>query len=143
MNFNKFWKEFTTLPEVEAIALGGSRLKQIFDEKADNDLYFYCNEIPIENILRRILQNDCHYMELGDNCTLKDGMDFDIFYQSLEYFSQQIYSVIEEYTPSNGYPICMWHDFYIATFNLIRMVNWKNCKICIKYYIQKNYVSIL
>lgn len=67
VNFNKFWKEFTTLPEVEAIALGGSRLKQIFDEKADNDLYIYCNEIPIENTLRRIWENDCHYMELGNS----------------------------------------------------------------------------
>ena len=67
VNFNKFWKEFTTLPEVEAIALGGSRLKQIFDEKVDNDLYIYCNEIPIENTLRRILENDCHYMELGNS----------------------------------------------------------------------------
>src|SRR5699024_1639481 len=26
MNFNRLWKEFTTLPEVEAIALGGSRV---------------------------------------------------------------------------------------------------------------------
>ncbi|WP_218931886.1 nucleotidyltransferase domain-containing protein [Ruoffia halotolerans] len=39
MNFNKLWKEFTTLPEVVAIALGGSRVKQILEEKSDYDLY--------------------------------------------------------------------------------------------------------
>lgn len=100
--------------------------------------YIYCNETPSENTRRRILENYCHYMELEDNCTLKDGIDIEILYRSLEDFSQQIYSVVEEYTPSNGYPICMWHNFYMATFNLIRLVNWANCKISIKYHIQKN-----
>ncbi|MFL2137139.1 hypothetical protein ACEN33_12220 [Ruoffia sp. FAM 24228] len=143
MNFNIFWKEFTTLPEVEAIALGGSRLKQIFDEKADNDLYFYCIEIPIENILRRILENYCHYMELGDNCTLKEGIDFDIFYQSFEYFSQQIYSVVEEFNPSNGYTTCMGHN--LLHCNILFDNNGKLEKRQNKYQIsdQKSYVKIL
>lgn len=67
MNFSKLLKEFTTLPEVESIALGGSRVKQIFDEKSDYDLYIYCNEIPSENARRRILEKYCHYMELGNS----------------------------------------------------------------------------
>ena len=117
MNFNRLWKEFTTLPEVEAIALGGSRVNQVYDEKSDYDLYIYCNTIPNEDTRRRILEKHCHYMEIGnsyweleDNCTLKDGVDIDILYRSLEDFSQQIYSVVEEFTPSNGYTTCMWHN---------------------------------
>lgn len=140
MNFSKLWKEFTTLPEVESIALGGSRVKQIFDEKSDYDLYIYCNEIPSKNARRRILEKYCHYMELGnsyweleDNCTLKDGIDIDILYRNLEDFSQQIYSVVEEFTPSNGYTTCMWHN--LLHCNILFDKNGKLEKLQNKYQI--------
>ncbi len=35
MYFDQLWKEFATLPEVEAIALGGSRAGTNYDEKSD------------------------------------------------------------------------------------------------------------
>ena len=41
MYFNLLWKEFATLPEIEAVALGGSRAGADYDAKSDYDLYLY------------------------------------------------------------------------------------------------------
>lgn len=117
MYFKLLWKEFVTLPEVEAIALGGSRAGTDYDEKSDYDLYIYCTSIPHESIRKRILKKCCQYMEIGnsfweleDDCTLKDGTDIDILYRNIKDFSQTVRSVVEEHTAYNGYTTCMWHN---------------------------------
>lgn len=43
------------LPEVEAIALGGSRAGEVFDEKSDYDVYLYCTAPVDVDALERIL----------------------------------------------------------------------------------------
>ena len=48
MYFEQLWKAFSQMEEVEAIALGGSRAGQNFDEKSDYDLYIYCTKVPEE-----------------------------------------------------------------------------------------------
>lgn len=117
MYFNSLWNEFSRVPEVEAIALGGSRAGMNFDEKSDYDLYIYCTGIPGEETRKAILEKECQYMEIGnafweleDDCTLKDGVDIDILYRNLEDFSQMIYSVVEKHIAYNGYTTCMWHN---------------------------------
>jgi len=117
MYFKLLWSEFAALPEVEAIALGGSRAGADYDEKSDYDLYIYCTSVPYESMRKRILEKYCQYMEIGnsfweleDDCTLKDGVDIDILYRNMEDFSQTIYSVVEEHIAYNGYTTCMWHN---------------------------------
>lgn len=117
MYFRLLWNEFSTLAEIEAIALGGSRAGADYDEKSDYDLYIYCTNIPDENVRRRILEKCCAYMEIGnsfweleDDCTLKDGVDIDILYRNIGDFSQTIHAVVEEHTAYNGYTTCMWHN---------------------------------
>lgn len=117
MYFNLLWNEFATLPEVQAIALGGSRAGADYDEKSDYDLYIYCTSIPHESMRKSILEKCCQYMEIGnsfweleDDCTLKDGTDIDILYRNIRDFSQTIHSVVEEHTAYNGYTTCMWHN---------------------------------
>ena len=39
---DQVFEEFSKLPQVEAIALGGSRAGTHFDEKSDYDIYLYC-----------------------------------------------------------------------------------------------------
>ena len=97
MYFKLLWGEFATLPEVEAIALGGSRAGADYDEKSDYDLYIYCTSIPDESVRRQILEKHCKYMEIGnsfweleDDCTLKDGTDIDILYRNIRDFSQTV-----------------------------------------------------
>lgn len=117
MYFKLLWGEFATLPEVEAIALGGSRAGAGYDEKSDYDLYIYCTSVPDESVRKQILGKHCQYMEIGnsfweleDDCTLKDGTDIDILYRNVGDFSQTIRSVVEDHTAYNGYTTCMWHN---------------------------------
>ncbi len=117
MYFNLLWNEFAALPEVEAIALGGSRAGTNYDEKSDYDLYIYCTNIPKENIRKQIIEKYCQYMEIGnsfweleDDCTLKDGVDIDILYRNIDDFSQSIHSVVDDHIAYNGYTTCMWHN---------------------------------
>ena len=117
MFFESLWNEFALLPEVEAIALGGSRAGEHYDEKSDYDLYIYCSRTPEEAVRKQILSKHCQYMEIGnsfweleDDCTLKDGVDIDILYRNIEDFAQEICSVVEKHLAHNGYTTCMWHN---------------------------------
>lgn len=117
MYFDLLWREFSTLPEVDAIALGGSRAGSDYDGKSDYDLYIYCTNLPDETVRKRILEKCCKYAEIGnsfweleDDCTLKDGVDIDILYRNIEDFSNSLYAVIEGHTAYNGYTTCMWHN---------------------------------
>ena len=40
--FESFIRALSRLPQVEAIALGGSRAGAHFDESSDYDIYLYC-----------------------------------------------------------------------------------------------------
>lgn len=117
------FRELSCLPQVEAIALGGSRAGEVFDEASDYDVYLYCTGIPAEADRRRILEKYCAYMELSnhfweleDNCRLKNGIDIDILYRNLDDFILDVASVVEQNTARNGYTTCMWH-------------NLRNCRI--------------
>lgn len=117
MFFESLWNAFALLPEVEAIALGGSRAIEHYDEKSDYDLYIYCSQVPEQDIRKTILERYCQYMEIGnafweleDDCTLKDGVNIDILYRNIKHFSQGLHEVVENHTAYNGYTTCMWHN---------------------------------
>ena len=84
----ELFRELSSLPQIEAIALGGSRAGSHYDENSDYDVYLYCTEPVEETVRRNILAKYCSYMEIGnqfweteDNCTLKNGTDIDILYR--------------------------------------------------------------
>ena len=111
------FEELSRLPQVEAIALGGSRATGRNDAKSDYDVYIYLTG-PVEETCRRtILSKYCRYMEIGntfweleDDVTLLDGIDMDIIYRNLEDFARGIASVVDDCTAWNGYTTCMWHN---------------------------------
>ena len=113
----KLFKELSALEQVEAIALGGSRAGEIYDEKSDYDVYLYCSGAIEEQNRRQILEKYCSYMEMGnhfweleDNCTLNNGIDIDILYRNLDDFINDVASVVEQHNARNGYTTCMWHN---------------------------------
>lgn len=117
------FKELADLPEVEAVALGGSRAGDTYDEKSDYDVYLYCSGSIGEDVRKKILSKYCSVMEIGnhfweyeDNCTLNNGIDIDILYRNLEDFCSDVAAVVEQHQARNGYTTCMWH-------------NLKTCKI--------------
>lgn len=54
-HFTKLWQDFSKLPNVVAIALGGSRSGDSFDQSSDYDLYVYCAATPDITSRKRIL----------------------------------------------------------------------------------------
>lgn len=114
---NNLFKSLTELEQVEAIALGGSRSGENYDEKSDYDVYVYITAPISEEIRKEILNQYCSYMEIGnhyweyeDNCVLNNGIDIDIIYRSLDDFCESVSDVAEKYQAHNGYTTCMWHN---------------------------------
>ena len=90
---DQLFQELAALPQVEAIALGGSRAGTAFDAASDYDVYLYCTGPIPESERSRILSRFCSVMELGnhfweheDNCTLNSGVDLDLLYRDLDAF---------------------------------------------------------
>lgn len=105
------------LDEVEALALGGSRAGEHFDEASDYDVYLYCTAPIPEEVRRDILAKYCGRMEIGnhfweyeDNCVLNNGVDIDILYRNLDDFTADVARVVEQFQPGNSYTTCMWHN---------------------------------
>lgn len=114
---DQLFHELCRLDQVEALALGGSRAGELFDQSSDYDVYLYCKEQIPEETRRDILSRYCCVMELGnhfweyeDNCRLKNGVDIDILYRDLDDFAAGIEEVVERFQPHNGYTTCMWHN---------------------------------
>lgn len=115
--FDNLIREFSRLPQIEAIALGGSRAGSRHDEKSDYDVYLYCTSPVPETVRQDILTKYCshieignHYWELEDNCVLNNGIDIDILYRDLEDFCRGVADVVEHFQAHNGYTTCMWHN---------------------------------
>lgn len=114
---NKLFEELKKLPEVSAIALGGSRAGSNYDEKSDYDIYLYIDS-PIDiKVRKEILSKYCKVLELGnsfweyeDNCILNNDIDIDILYRNLDDFTKGLEYVVEQHNPYNGYTTCMWHN---------------------------------
>ena len=117
VNVDALFAELSMLPQVEAIALGGSRATGRCDKTSDYDVYVYLTDSVAESQRREILEQYCSYLEIGntfweleDDVTLKDGIDMDIIYRNLEDFAKGIASVVDDCNAWNGYTTCMWHN---------------------------------
>lgn len=117
VDVNELFREFGMLPQVEAIALGGSRSTGRNDEKSDYDVYIYITGSIAEEDRKNILKKYCQYMEIGnsfweleDDVTLKDGIDMDVIYRDIASFESMVSKVVTDCVPQNGYTTCMWHN---------------------------------
>ena len=140
IDVNELFDELGRLPQVEAIALGGSRATGRNDSKSDYDVYVYITDNIDENTRRRILEKYCGYMEIGnsfweleDDVTLKNGIDMDIIYRNMDNFEKMVYSVVIDCVPWNGYTTCMWHN--LITSQIVLDKNSKLNKLQEKYRI--------
>lgn len=114
---NEILHKLSTYPEVEAIAIGGSRATNRYDAASDYDVYIYLvGELSIES-RKAILAPECrrlelgnHYWELEDNGTLHSGIDFDLVYRNLSDFENDIRDVVIHAHPRNSYTTCFWNN---------------------------------
>ncbi len=110
---------FAGLPQVVAVALGGSRAGGSADADSDIDLYVYTRgEIPLAERERIVAQSggavrsslDLTYWGPGDEWIhAPSGIEVDIVYFEATWMDAQIARVVEGRQASLGYSTCFWH----------------------------------
>jgi len=127
-NHYKLTKElseiFGSLPDVQAVALGGSSTGIANDPKSDIDLYIFTQaEIPL-NIRREIAQNhhanplnlNLRFWDPGDEWfDGKTGIEVDIMYWDPQWIEDQIKLRLIHHKASLGYSTCTWHTIKHST----------------------------
>lgn len=113
--FEKLIQDFSQLPEVDAIALGGSRATGQNDSKSDYDVYIYLNQSLSLEKRQQISAAHCQAMELDnqywepeDDGVLKDGIAIDLVYRRLEDVDQALARTLIDCQPGNSYTTCLW-----------------------------------
>jgi hypothetical protein len=115
---------FAPLPQVEAIALAGSRGSGTgtSDSASDIDLYVYTRgEIPLENRVSIVERTggasrsslNLNYWGPGDEwLNALTGIEIDIVYFDAAWMEDQISRVVESHQASMGYTTCFWHTIH-------------------------------
>lgn len=135
---NEIFEKLSALPQVEAIALGGSRANGVFDEKSDYDVYVYVTDNIDNGVRENILAPYCsqmeignHYWEFEDNIILKDGVPMDIIYRPMDKFDKFISYIVFEHHANHGYTTCFWHN--IITSQIVYDPSGKYAKLKKKF----------
>jgi hypothetical protein len=108
-------QRFGELPQVVAVALGGSRGADTDDEESDFDLYIYTlGEIPVEfrqSLLGAGAEVDNRFWEPGDEWSEPSTRTrLDIMYRSLEWIEDQLDRVLVRQEAAIGYSTCFWYN---------------------------------
>lgn len=112
---------FAPLPQVEAVALAGSRGNESgsTDSASDIDLYVYTRgNIPLE-VRESIVQRsggasrsdlNLNYWGPGDEwINAPTGIEVDLVYFDAAWMEEQITRVMNQHQASMGYTTCFWH----------------------------------
>jgi predicted nucleotidyltransferase len=110
--------EFGELPQVEAVAMAGSRVAGGGDEDSDVDLYVYAStrialatrrEIAARFAARREIGNA--FWEPGDEWVDADtGIHVDVTYRTPAWIEEQLARILDRHEASIGYSTCLWHN---------------------------------
>jgi Domain of unknown function (DUF4037) len=112
---------FAGLPNVQAVALGGSLVggSDFSDKDSDIDLYVYSRgEIPLESRQLIVEQSggaiqtslDLEYWGRGDEwLNASTGIEVDISYFDTAWMQDRVSRVVENHQANLGYTTCFWH----------------------------------
>lgn len=128
---NLMVEDYSSLPEVETIVLGGSSAAKSADNRSDYDIYIYCNGDPDVEKRRQIAfkysdnpEIDNHYFETGDVYVLRDtGKPIDIMYRSTDWIEGSVRRVWIDGNASLGYTTC-----FVDNVNKSKILYDKNGK---------------
>ncbi len=110
-------RQFASLPQVEAVALAGSRVSGFADAESDVDLYVYVTE-DVALDLRARIAGGSPRMEIG-NATWEPGDEWidaetgrsvDVMYRQVHWIEEQLDRVLVNYQASVGYSTCFWFN---------------------------------
>jgi hypothetical protein len=109
-------------PEVNAIALGGSRATGLASANSDIDLYVYARQAPPVARRRELffpraahLEVDNRFWENGDEWIDREtGVVVDLMYRAPEWIEAALARALDEHQCSVGYSTCLWHNIRTA-----------------------------
>ena len=105
------------VPNVVAIAVGGSRSGSWSDEVSDVDLYVYARgEVPLA--IRKDMVGDSdrsdldnHFWEPGDEWIDRaTGLGVDVMYRSPDWIEGELERMLQRHEASLGYTTCLWYN---------------------------------
>lgn len=149
---------FATLPQVESIALAGSRGSGLAatDSASDIDLYVYTRgEIPLEARQSIVEQSggasrsdlNLNIWGPGDEwINAPTGIEVDIVYFDAAWMEEQITRVVEQHQASMGYTTCFWHTIRQSNI-FFDPNNWlanlqKKCQVEYPETLRRNIIAL-
>ena len=113
---------YAKIPNVIAVALGGSRAVETFDGRSDVDLYVYSDgPVPLDARfeIARARSNEAEvgntYWEPGDEwIETEPVLAVDVMFREREWIEEQLARVIDRHEASVGYSTCIWHNVRTA-----------------------------
>ena len=110
---------YAEIPEVEAVALAGSRTTRTSDTSSDIDLYIYSREpVPLprrQEVVERFADGRAEignrFFEPGDEWIDADtGIHVDAMFRETAWIEDQLAKVLDRHEASVGYSTCFWHN---------------------------------
>jgi predicted nucleotidyltransferase len=110
-------RQFASLPQVEAVALAGSRTSAFPDSDSDVDLYVYITDDVSLDSRRQIAAGSAR-AEIG-NATWEPGDEWvdaetgarvDVMYRHVRWIEEQLDRVLVQHQASVGYSTCFWYN---------------------------------
>ncbi len=113
----KIANNFSKIPEVEAVALGGSQATGVLDQHSDIDLYIYSKQVvPLDK--RQVIVEQLGASRADMNLTfwdpgdewfdLETGIEVDVMHWSPAWIEEQLERVLVKHQASMGYTTCHW-----------------------------------
>jgi len=108
---------FQQLPQVEAVALGGSRTSKASDASSDIDLYVYHRE-PVPLDVRRQIVSPAARAEIGNEfwepgdewIDSETGISVDVMFRHVRWIEERLEDVLRRHRASVGYSTCFWYN---------------------------------
>lgn len=119
----EIFEEMKKFPQVDAIAIAGSRASGNNDNKSDYDIYVYTsnNDFLPEEVRNQIYEKYCSvyetgnkYFEYEDNCILKNGVPIDVIFRKIEMIERSQSYVVDKHTSMLGYTTAFWHTLNVS-----------------------------
>lgn len=110
--------QYSQLPQITAVALGGSLATQQAESGSDIDLYVYgCEAIPLEARRAIAEANASHaevnnqFWESGDEwIDAETNIHVDVMFRSPQWIEDVLDRVLVQHQASVGYSTCFWHN---------------------------------
>jgi hypothetical protein len=110
-------RQFASVPQVEAVALAGSRRSGFTDNHSDIDLYVYAAEmieVPVRAGIALLSQRKeigNSFWEPGDEwIDLETGITVDVMFRNMRWLEEQLDRVLVCHEASVGYSTCFWYN---------------------------------